>query len=279
MPVFQDSGLAMPEGPEIRRSADAVRSAICNRQAAEVWFWHAHLKSFEPQLRDRTIVAIETYGKAMLTRFDNGLNIYSHNQLYGRWLVVAPGEKPETNRQLRLAIKTETRWALLYSASDIAVLSGKEVPRHPFLSSIGPDVLSQDTTVETLLERLQSDQFCKRRLGGLLTDQKCLAGLGNYLRCEILFVSKLSPAIRPIDLSYDQSILLAENILALSQQSYETCGITNHRETAENLLANGTSFEEARFHVFRRAGKPCYHCGTKIIKIQSGGQACYLCPV
>ncbi len=268
----------MPEGPEIRRAADEVAAAIEGRIANAVRFGLAELKPREAEFAGRRILAVETRGKAMLTRFEHGLNIYSHNQLYGRWYTSPPNQPPDIGRQLRLAIETRQRWALLYSASDIAVLTDEEIATHPFLASIGPDVLDPATTVETVLDRLLDKRYRNRRLGNFLTDQKFVAGLGNYLRCEILFATTLSPQCKPSELDANTLERLAKEIIELPRQSYRTRGITNDLDRAEKLLATGASFEEARFQVFRRAGKPCYRCGGKIEKVTKGGQACYLCP-
>jgi len=268
----------MPEGPEIRRAADKVANAIVGKPIIKVSFGLEKLKQWESQLSASTVEQVETRGKAMLTRFASGLTIYSHNQLYGRWIITASGEWPETNRQLRLAIHTEDHSALLYSASDIAVLSGDELRTHPFLGKLGPDVLDPSLTSEQVQQRLQSKRFCKRQLGTFLTDQSFVAGLGNYLRCEILFVAGLSPKLSPSQLGLEQLDRLGQAILRLPRQSYETAGITHDLDSARQLMQQGHHFEDARFWVFRRAGLPCYRCNTSIQAKNMGGQNCYFCP-
>jgi endonuclease-8 len=114
-------------------------------------------------------------------------------------------------------------------------------------------------------------------LGYLLTDQSCLAGLGNYLRCEALFDAQLHPAMRPIDCTAKQLERLAQSILSLARQSYETAGVTNEISHAKQLIENGATFEQARFYLFRREGLPCYRCNQPIEKLTHSGQACYLC--
>ena len=268
----------MPEGPEIRRARDELAAAIEGRIARRVLFHLPALASWNGRLDGRRVMAVECRGKAMLTHFDNGLSIYSHNQLYGRWLVVPAGKPPETGRQLRLAIHCDEYWALLYSASDIEVWPREKLPEHPFLKKLGPDVLDKATTPHVIVERLRSPRFWGRQLGAFLADQSFVAGLGNYLRCEILHSSGLHPAARPRELDEERLQRLAAILLRLPRQSYETGGITNDLDRARRLMDAGASFEDARFHVFRRAGLPCYRCGTAIIQIKQGGQGCYLCP-
>ncbi len=268
----------MPEGPEIRRARDKIAAAVEGKTATRVIFYPSALKRWNGRFDGERILAVCNRGKALLTHFANGYSIYSHNQLYGRWLVTEPGEMPGGNRQLRLAIHTARMSALLYSASDIAIWPSGELHNHPFLKKLGPDVLEESTAAQEIHQRLRSTAYSKRQLGGFLADQSFVAGLGNYLRCEILFAAGLHPRQRPHELSEEQCRLLAEKLLALPRQSYKTRGITNDVRRAEKLMEAGHSFEQARFQVFRRAGEPCYRCGSRIIQEKQGGQACYLCP-
>ncbi|MEA3290924.1 MAG: endonuclease VIII, partial [Pseudomonadota bacterium] len=225
-----------------------------------------------------TVREVESRGKALLVRFDNGLNIYSHNQLYGRWYCGTAGNRPETRRQLRLEIRTAKRSALLYSASSMEVLTDSELGSHRYLCRLGPDLLALGTTPAQIAARLDEPGFRRRQLGGLLTDQSFVAGIGNYLRCEVLFSAGLPPAVRSADLGSAQRLALAREMLRLPRQSYRTGGITNDVDDAERLMASGAPFEAARFKVFRRAGELCRVCGKEIRKASRGGQACYWCP-
>ncbi|MCA9900000.1 MAG: endonuclease VIII [Ardenticatenaceae bacterium] len=268
----------MPEGPEIQLAADKVGAAIIGRPTTAVSFTFDALKKYEPILTGVVVTAVQARGKAMLTRFANGYNIYSHNQLYGIWMVRDAYDFPDTNRQLRLAIHNEQKSALLYSASDIAVLQDGELDSHPFLSKLGPDLLDELVTVPQVAGRFGSDQFRRRRLTSLLLDQGFLAGLGNYLRSEVLFVARVHPSLRPLDCTDEQIGALAEAAVSLTRQSYQTKGITNDLKLAEKLKEEGQSYRDYRFWVFDRDGRPCYNCGIAIIKDSIGGRRLYYCP-
>lgn len=268
----------MPEGPEIQLAADAVAAAIVGRSTTAVCFAFDPLKKYEERLTGVVVTAVQARGKAMLTRFANGWNIYSHNQLYGKWLVRDAYDFPDTTWQLRLAIHNEEKSALLYSASDIAVLQYGELDSHPFLSKLGPDLLDIAVTVPQVAARFVADNFRRRRLTSLLLDQGFLAGLGNYLRSEVLFVSRVHPSLRPMDCTDAQIDALAEAAVSLTRQSYQTRGITNDLALAEKLKEEGQSYREYRFLVFDRDGRPCYNCGTAISKDNIGGRRLYYCP-
>ena len=96
----------MPEGPKIRRAADELAAAIAGQQVTHVFFAFDHLQPYANRLQGETVCQVRARGKAILTRFSNGLTLYTHNQLYGRWLITADGVYPDSSRQLRLAIHT-----------------------------------------------------------------------------------------------------------------------------------------------------------------------------
>lgn len=268
----------MPEGPEIRLAADKLAQALVDQEVTDIYFAFDELKVYEPVLRGRAVTAIETYGKALLTRFDNGLNIYSHNQLYGLWYVRPAGQYPETNRQLRLAIHNHDHSALLYSASDIEVVPDDQVDQHPFISKLGPDLLNTATTPAVVADQLRDSRFHRRRLSSLLLDQHFLAGTGNYLRSEILFVAGVPPTYRPADCTAAQLDQLAEAAVNLTVQSYRTKGITNDLALVDRLKEEGVTRRDYRFAVFNRDGQPCFTCGATIRKEQIGGRRLYYCP-
>ncbi len=216
----------MPEGPEIRRAADRVQDAVKDRELVEVYFAFPELARYEKRLRGARVTAVDTRGKAMLTRFDNGLTLYSHNQLYGRWYTTQRGRLPKTNRELRVGLHTDEKSALLYSASDIEVLTEKQLAAHPFLRRIGPDVLDLDLTAEQLAARLDEKPFRGRALSSLYLDQTFLAGIGNYLRSEILFTAGVDPRARPKNLDPESRVRIARESIRLARRSYRTRRVT-----------------------------------------------------
>ena len=152
----------MPEGPEIRRAADEIARVLVNRKIVSAEFNVPALTAFADKVTGSVVTAVDTRGKAMLTRFNNGLVLYSHNQLYGRWFAVRRSEQPRTNRQLRVALHTRSHSALLYSASDIEVFDAADEDQHPFLKRAGPDILDPDLTVDAVAQRLTANGFRNR---------------------------------------------------------------------------------------------------------------------
>lgn len=269
----------MPEGPEIRLAADKLAAVLENNRIESVEFGLPPLRRYGAVLQGATVTRVETRGKAMLMHFDHGMTIYSHNQLYGLWRVTRRGMLPNTNRSLRLALHTSKHSALLYSASDISVWQTADLHEHPFLARIGPDVLDETLSWRSIAERLQEQRFTGRSLAALYLDQKFLAGVGNYLRAEILFFAGLNPLAKPALLTRGQRGVLARTTLSVSQRSYATKGLTNKPALVRLLRARGLRHAQLRFAVFGRGGRDCYVCGTKIVRESVNSRRLYFCPV
>lgn len=259
----------MPEGPEIRRAADKLEAAVLKKALTEVWFAFPQLKPFEQTLVGQSVERIETRGKALLLHFSNGLTMYSHNQLYGVWRVVNAGETTDTTRVLRVRLQTADKAILLYSASDIEILNGDQLLKHPFLLRVGPDVLDMTLTAEQVKARLLSARFRRRQFSSLLLDQAFLAGLGNYLRVEILWAVGLLAHHKAQSLTPEQLDKLSHALLDIPRFSYNTRG------TVDENKHHGAIFS---FKVFHRAGEKCERCGAIIEKTMLSSRPFYWCP-
>jgi endonuclease-8 len=268
----------MPEGPEILRAAERVASALAGRTALAVEFGLPRLRRHGPALSGRRVEAVEARGKALLLHFTGGTSVYTHNQLYGRWYVVKPERPPRTARTLRLAIRTREAWALLYSASDIEVLPRERLARHPYLAKLGVELLAPRTTLADVRAQLDDARFQRRSLAALLLDQGFLAGVGNYLRSEILYVARLSPDARLGELAPAQRDAIARAALELTRQSYRTRGITNDLDRAQALKRAGLAFGRYRHHVFDREAEQCWACGSVVERRDVSGRAVFVCP-
>lgn len=266
----------MPEGPEVHREADKIKDAIAGKDPIYVFFHHEHLKQFEKELTGMRVENVEAHGKGLVITFQNDSHIFSHNQLYGKWYIKPAGSYPDTNRQLRLEIRTDQKSALLYSASDIDVLDGESLSEHPYLTKLGPDLL-KSPGVEEVADRTVSKAFHRKSFASLLLDQSFLSGVGNYLRTEILFDSGIHPSLKPKDLSNKQVEEFSKSAIIITQRAYETGGVTVDEQLLHQLKRNGEKRRTYRHYLFARAGKACRICGSEIKKERMSGRRIYIC--
>jgi endonuclease VIII len=195
--------------------------------------------------------------------------------LYGEWRVHPLGEAL-LDRQKRLVITTRSHRVVLYSATDFAWLRAGREHDHPYIAKLGPEVLADGMTPAQLAQQLA--KFPRRNLATALLDQGVLAGLGNYLRADILFVARLSPQLRVGDLSIAQLKNLGKVIHQLTWRSVRHDGVLMPMQDYKKLKKQGLDYEAARFYVFDREGLPCRVCRTPIARINMGGRGVFFCP-
>jgi endonuclease VIII len=268
----------MPEGPEIRRAADRIARVLTGRR---VLFVECHLPALARRARALAgahVVSVTPRSKALLIRFSTGAILYSHNQLYGRWSVDRAVKQPDSRRALRVAIATQDHVARLYSATDIELLDEASLAVHPYVAQLGLELLDDNTTIEDAVRQAHAAPFQRRALAGLLLDQRFYAGLGNYLRSEILYVARLRHSDVLGHLSAEARTRLGETAFTLTHQAYRHRGVTNDLDRAAALKAQGLSFGRYRHHVFDRADEPCWQCAHPIERVDVGGRGIYFCP-
>jgi len=86
------------------------------------------------------------------------------------------------------------------------------------LNSIGPDIMDLSTTKEIFIERLS--KYYKKNVGIVLLNQKIISGIGNYLRSDSLWLSKINPFRKINDLSKKELEKLFESLKKITWGLY-----------------------------------------------------------
>ena len=121
--------------------------------------------------------------------------------------------------------------------------------------------------------RLESPRFNGRSAASLMLDQSFIAGLGNYLRSEILHQAGVHPKTRPKDLDLENITKWGSLTKSISIRSYESNGLTVSDELAGKRKEMGERRRSYRHSAFCRNGKDCHVCGATIIRIRSQADA------
>ncbi len=268
----------MPEGPEIRRVADRIGKLLVNSEIIQSNFYYPRLEKKAKIVKNKKIKEVTSKGKALLIRFVNGWSMYSHNQLYGRWTVNLKTTAIKSNRTLRVSFMTNKHIVRLWSATEIELIKTSEEAEHPFLRRIGPDVLSESCNTELIEKRLMSKNFKKKKASSLMLDQSLFAGIGNYLRSEILFDANIHPDDRPLDLDKRSVQKWAKSIKNISNLAYKTGGFTVSKSVAEANKANGEQRNSLKHAVFMRHMYKCLVCYSPIERKWYGKRKLDYCP-
>ena len=263
----------MPEGPEVQRSADLLHQALAGRtirsfgartKAAKAW-----LKEHPGAFEGRRVERVWAHGKHLVGQVEGDLFFHSHYLMWGRWMVVGPDDEAVATRDRRERgrVATDEAVALLYSAPTFTVGRGDPYAEIPALAHLGPDVLPErgPFDADEFLRRLDLEP--DRTVGAALLDQTVAAGIGNYLRAEILYLCRHDPWRRVGDLDADERACLAETIPRVCAQAYREGGRTvpdavQARQAADRDLRYSPHAHawNTKHWVFRRTNLPCLTC-------------------
>lgn len=278
----------MPEGPEVRKFADALEAALSGRpivsfeaRTKEARTW---LEGNEQRLTGRRVERVVSHGKHLIGYIEGRFFFHSHLMMWGRWFTVGPVrqrrkskpiELPEKDRRERARIVVAGAAAILLSAPIFNVGEGEPYERIEILNTLGPDVLpyrgpfNRDEFLRRLLRTENQDE----PIGAALLNQRIVAGLGNYLRAEVLFNCKLNPWLTVSELGERQLTCLSKTIPRLARHAYRRSATASEKD--RERMANDPTlvYQLGREHgtrhmVFRRTNLPCLRCGQKVRQLR-----------
>jgi endonuclease-8 len=246
----------VPEGDSLHRAARRLQPLVGQRLEAESPHPRARAERVAERLDGRTLESVEAIGKNLLLRFEGGVVLRSHLRLSGRW-TLRPREGAGAGRR-----SAGTPWLVLRGEKLEGVLwNGPVLELHTrALARLGPDILERPPRIDVMLARMQGADGT-RFLGETLLDQSLVAGIGNMWLAEALWDAALSPWRRLTDVPAN------DRRLAL--------------ETAARMMRASVDGGRERGHqVYRRAGRPCPRCGTRIRSWGQGddNRMAYWCP-
>jgi endonuclease VIII len=268
----------MPEGPEVRRHADALHAALAGRRivalTARTKLAKAWLAAHPDVFTGRRVERVYSHGKHLVGAVEGGLFFHSHLMMWGRWQVTE-GEPPaEMDRRERARIVVECAAAILFSAPVFDVGEGDPRAAVENLASLGPDILpyadEEPFDEAAFRARLLAPEHAGASIGAALLNQRIAAGIGNYLRAEILFHCRLDPWRRVADLTADELDRLCRTIPEMARQAYLTGGVTVTDEVRGRMRRDASLVYQpgrewgTRHYVFRRTNLPCVECGGTV---------------
>ena len=268
----------MPEGPEVRRYAEALDAALAGEPVVEIAARTRAAKAWLAERGDdivgRRVERVRSHGKHLVGWLEGGFYFHAHLMMWGRWQLLPTDPDEARDRRERARIVTPTVTAQLLSAPIFDVGEGDPTADVEHLATLGPDALPyfEEGPFDAIgfFERLLLPENAHREIGAALLDQQIVAGLGNYLRAEVLFVCRIDPWRRVGDLTSEELAGLERAIPEVTRRAYETGGATVSDAARERMRADPSLvYREGRdygtrHHVFRRTNLPCLACGATI---------------
>jgi endonuclease-8 len=263
----------MPEGDTIFRAARTLHRALAGKTVTrfESAFPALTRVHHDRSVTGRTVDNVASRGKHILMTFSGDLILHTHMRMNGSWHIYRPGERwQRASREMRVVVGTDDMLAVGFNIPVAAFLTAREVERHDQLRQLGPDLLSTTFDRFDTMRRMREQQ--REAIGDVLLNQRVMAGIGNVLKSETLFVAGVDPFLAVEDLSNDtieRLLDVAQRLLVISARSRDGMRRTTGRMNPGEPL-----------WVYGRAALPCRKCGTPILSRKTGVDArlTYWCP-
>ncbi len=253
----------MPEGPEVRRTVDALAATFLNKEVSRLDFLSGRYKKkdFRGYLDfceevPRLVTAVSCKGKFIYFLFADGSSLWNTLGMSGYW-------SHKKGRHARAVMTLKTGESMFYNDMrnfGTFRFSNDQEELEKKLSTLGPDLLSEEVNVENFISRFLSGKRKTKPIAQNLMDQSVVSGIGNYLKAEILYATRMSPHRLCENISEREYVSLLNASRDIMRLSYESGGATirNYRG------ANGENgVYTRRFAVYNQGSDPL---GNEVVK-------------
>jgi len=217
----------MPEGPEVRLSVELIRPLVVGKTTA-VFSMHGRYQKTNPEGLDAfknksPVLDVKTKGKFMYWVFEDEWYMFCTFGMSGQW-------SPKRGKHPALGIEFTDGSKVYFNDprhfGTIKFVHG-EANLKKKLAELGWDPFDGATDFNILWveSKIKSSN---KTIGEILMNQSIFAGVGNYIRAEALYISKISPWRTANSLLDEEIYSLCDNIVIIMQESYKHQGATIH---------------------------------------------------
>ena len=267
----------MPEGNEIHRWAQMHAAMFAGKKvrvdSPQGRFTDAGL------LDGRVLKGVLAVGKHLgydFGRIEGERRIvHVHMGLYGDF-VEGQQPMPEPRGALRLRIWDKVHWLELRGPTDCSLWTAGQW--ETLLARLGPDPLNRSRGGDEPAKMIARIGKRKTAIGALLMDQSIVSGLGNIYRAELLYRATLSPFRAGADVPVKTLESIWKDACALMPGAMVDRRIVTTRPK-DRPHSKGEAKDEEVHYVYRRKGRPCFVCGTRVETEVMAGRNLFWCPV
>ena len=237
-------------------------------------------RQFARRLERQTVVALDRRAKYLVGSLTSGETLLMHLGMSGSFRIVRELRRGRTARK---AIDLDPHDHVIFHMSSGAavvfndprrfgimeLVPAERLTRHPVLSRLGPEPLSDDFDGAVLARACQSK---KTSLKTALLDQRVVAGLGNIYASEALHVAGLSPR--------RAASILATRSGAPRPAAHRLVSAIK-RVLIDAIKKQATpAYRSSRFRVYDRDGQRCARpgCQGTIRRSVQSGRSTFYCP-
>ena len=216
----------MPEGPECRRYAMDLAERVSNRTLQRVEIVSGRylkksptgIETFNSHLPMK-IVGAGVHGKFIYWILSDELSIWSTLGMTGMWSATE-------NKHTRVKFVLNDGEVFYNDQRNFGTL---KFVRGKFqliekLKTMGPDMLATDVADDVFIEQLRKKSGWQ--ITKALMEQSLVAGVGNYIKSDSLWLARISPKRRVEELSDLELSNLNRSIKHIMRESFKSGGAT-----------------------------------------------------
>ena len=278
----------MPELPEVETVKRGLEEFIINESIKEVYLSKFNLrfpwpKDFVSKIVGKKIISIKRRAKYIIIGLSDNYSIIAHLGMSGSYKVLKKGEVQDyiILKHDHLIIDLDN-FKIVYNDPrrfGYIDLTNQDPETHKFLSSLGPEPLSNYFNADNLAETLLNKN---KPIKNTLLDQNIISGLGNIYVCEALFRSKINPKKNCSKLITSKGkprknlILLVKKINEVIKEAIEAGG-SSLRDFSNTSGKMG--YFQSSFNVYNRENEKCLlgSCNGVVKRIIQSGRSTFFC--
>jgi len=217
----------IPEGPEVKRIGKGLAEAIGGRTLEKIEILSGRYSKKSPGGFDEfmkklplKVVGAGVHGKFIYWICENQQFIWSTLGMTGSW-----NKKAKNHARVKFVFSdgAEVYYNDTRNFGTLKFVEGKHLMIDK-LKSFGPDMLTEDVSDDLFVERLNKKN--KWTIAKAIMDQSVVAGVGNYVKADALWLARISPHRLVSSLSSVDFSNLNRSIQQVLRESYESGGAT-----------------------------------------------------
>lgn len=216
----------MPEGPEVATNVDFIKEYLVGNKISCIeivsgrYKKHGSFEGYEKYKNNLIVERVSCKGKFIFITFEDRSSLWSTLGMTGIW------QNKET-KHTRVILRINTGECLYYNdIRNFGTLKYNTDPKllTKKLNSLGMDFLKSNYELILFVDNLSKKK--DKTISEVLMDQSVCAGIGNYLKAEILYDAKISPHRTIESLNSEEFIRLCSACHRIPRVSYHYGGAT-----------------------------------------------------
>jgi DNA-formamidopyrimidine glycosylase len=271
----------MPEGPEVRLLVDKLNKNIKNKTIKKIEVlggkYHRHKKDFS-KLNGLIIKTINNYGKFIYWTFnDTDIILFNTLGMTGWWDTI---DDKHNNVKFIFEDNSFIYFNDQRNFGNLIISNHEKLNKK--LNELGADIFNKNdiNKFKLRLNKKRDDTL----ICTALLDQKVIAGCGNYLRAEALYIAKISPFRTIKHLNNEEIEVLWDILVQLAWYYYdENKGLklniinNNYKLSAKYKKVGPSKYkpESGYFHIYRQKEDIL---GNKVLKKEINNRTIHYVP-